>query len=111
MLRVEYNDPNMTLRDRPTNWGGGVWLYNGIPFTGIKVFRDINTNQISGESEYKDGIPDGRQIDYWPNGNFQEECFQKYDYYFGSYKRWNDQGILISHQEFDEFGNWVKTIL
>lgn len=22
MLRVEYNDPDLTLDDRPTNWGG-----------------------------------------------------------------------------------------
>mgnify|MGYP003456261602 CR=1 FL=1 len=110
MLRIEESNPNLTYRNRPTNWGGGVRLYNGQPFTGILVYRDED-GKIFAESEYKDGIPDGRQIDYWPNGNFQEECFQKYDYYIGSYKRWNDQGVLISHQEFDEFGNWKKTIL
>jgi antitoxin component YwqK of YwqJK toxin-antitoxin module len=110
MLRINNDDQNLTLRNRPTNWGAGVYLYNGIPFTGIKVYR-YDDNEISAEYEYKDGIPDGRQIDYWPNGNLQEECYQRYDYYVGSYKRWNEQGLLISHQEFDEFGNWVKTNL
>jgi antitoxin component YwqK of YwqJK toxin-antitoxin module len=110
MLRVEYNDPNMTLRNRPTNWGSGVYLYNGAPFTGVMVYRE-NNGQITAEYEYKDGIFDGRQATYWPNGNLEEEYFQKYDYHIGAFKRWNEQGVLISHQEFDELGNWIKTIL
>ena len=110
MLRIDYDDPNLSLRDTPTNWGRGVWLYNGQPFTGIKVFKDQN-GQLEAESEYKDGIPDGRQVEYWPNGHLKEECFQKYDYYIGSFKIWDDQGVLISHQEFDEFGNWKKTLV
>ena len=110
MLRVEDNDPNMTLDNRPTNWGGGVWLYNAEPFTGIEVFRN-EEGVIFAECEHKDGILDGRQVEYWPNGNLKEEYFQKYDYHIGAFKRWNEQGILISHQEFDELGNWKKTIL
>lgn len=23
MLRIEHDDPNLTYRNRPTNWGGG----------------------------------------------------------------------------------------
>lgn len=111
MTRIEYNNQNLTLRDKPTNWGGGVWLYHGEPFTGIIYFIFPNTNQLSGESEFKDGILDGRQAEYWENGNIKEECFQKYDYYIGSFKRWNEQGELISHQEFDNMGNHKETIL
>ena len=110
MLRIEYSNPNLTLRDRPTNWGGGVWLYNGQPFTGIIVYKDTN-GQLEGESEFKDGILNGRQVEYWENGNLKEEYFQKYDYYIGSFKRWNEQGELISHQEFDENGDYIKTIV
>lgn len=53
-------------------------------------------------------VLDGRQVEYWPNGKLKEECFQKYDYYVGSFKLWNEQGILISHQEFDEKWKFEK---
>ena len=111
MLRLNIDDSSLVLDNQPTNWGGGVILYNGNPFTGILFEYYPNSTQLSSESEYKDGIPDGRQVEYWPNGNLKEECFQKYDYYIGSFKLWNDQGVLISHQEFDEFGNWKKTLV
>ncbi|QPH40848.1 toxin-antitoxin system YwqK family antitoxin [Pedobacter endophyticus] len=111
MLRVEYNDPDMKLRNRPTNWGGGVYLYKGQPFTGVETYHDPNTNILVAEYEYMDGIFDGRQATYWPNGKLKEEYFQKYDYHIGSFKRWDEKGNLISHQENDEFGNWIKTIL
>lgn len=111
MLRINTNDPNLTLRDKPTNWGGGLWLYSGTPFTGIVYEYYPNTLQLWSEIEHKEGILDGRQVIYWSNGKLQEECFQKYDYYVGSFKKWNEQGELISHQEFDQFGHWVKTIL
>ena len=74
MLRIDYNSSNLILRDRPTNWGGGVWLYNGQPFTGIKVYKD-EMGQLEAESEFKDGILSGRQVEYWPNGNKKEEYF------------------------------------
>ncbi|NLN32896.1 MAG: hypothetical protein GX159_04795 [Flavobacteriaceae bacterium] len=111
MIRIEYNDPNLTLRDRPTNWGGGVKLYNGVPFTGIIFYKSPNSNQLLNESEYKEGILEGRQVEYWENGNLKEEYFQKYDYNIRSFKRWNEQGELISHQVFDENGNYVETII
>ena len=111
MIRIEYNDPNLTLRDIPTNWGGGVKLYNGIPFTGIIFYKSPNSDQLLNESEYKEGVLEGKQVEYWGNGNLKEEYFQKYDYNIGSFKRWNEQGELISHQVFDENGNYVKTII
>lgn len=111
MVRIEYNDPEFTLDDKPTNWGGGVYLYKGQPFTGLMTYHDPATNKLEMESEYKDGIFDGRQAEYWINGNLKEEYFQKYDYHIGSFKRWDENGQLISHQENDEFGNWVNTIL
>jgi antitoxin component YwqK of YwqJK toxin-antitoxin module len=111
MIRIDINDSNFVLRDTPTNWGGGFWYYNGIPFTGITYEYYPNTTQLSSESEFKNGILDGRQLEYWPNGQIKVEFFQMFDYHHGSFKEWNAQGELISHQEFDEFGNWVKTIL
>ena len=111
MIRIETDDPNLILRDRPTNWGGGVWLYNGIPFTGIEYEYFPNTTQLSSESEYKDGIFDGRQVEYWPNGNIKQEYYAKYDYFVGLFKEWNEQGVLISHQEYDQNGNLIKVVI
>lgn len=111
MLRIEYNDPSLVLGDRTTDWGSGIYFLNGNLFTGVKTFHNKITQVLEAEYEYKDGVFDGRQAEYWSNGNLKEEYFQKYDYNIGAFKRWNEQGNLISYQEFDQFGNWVKTIL
>jgi len=111
MTRIDINDPDLTLRDMPTNWGAGVYLYAKEVVTGIIYEFFPNSDQLWFESEYKDGIPDGRQAEYWPNGVLKEEYFQKYDYHVGSFKEWNEDGKLISYQENDQFGNWIKTVL
>lgn len=111
MLRVNIEDSNLTLRDRPTNWGGGVSLYNGQLLTGVIYEYYPNTNQLSDECEYRDGIPDGRQVQYWENGNMKEEYFAKYDNTYGSFKTWNEQGVLTFYAEYDQFGNLIKRIV
>lgn len=111
MLRIDINDVDLTLKDRPTNWGRGVSLYNGELFTGVIYEYFPNTNQYSSEDEYKDGIPDGRQVEYWSNGNLKEEYYQKYDYIINSYKRWSEAGELISYSEYDVNGNKIKKII
>jgi antitoxin component YwqK of YwqJK toxin-antitoxin module len=111
MIRIDINDPNLTLRDRPTNWGTGVWLYNGVLFTGIVYEYFPNTTQFSSESEYVDGILDGRQVEYWPNGKIKDEYFEKYDGVYGSFKEWNEQGVLITHQIYDSNGNLIEVII
>jgi hypothetical protein len=111
MIRIDINDPNLTLRDRPTNWGAGVSLYNGLLFTGIIYEYFPNTTQFSSEDEYKDGILDGRQVEYWANGQIKSEYFKKYGGVYGSFKEWNEQGLLITHQEYDSLGNFVRKII
>lgn len=111
MIRVDINDPDFTLDDMPTNWGGGVCRYRGVLFEGILYEYFPNTTQLSSESEYKEGIPDGRQVDYWPNGYIKSELFEKYNDIYGSFKQWNEQGVLITYQEHDQFGNLIKKII
>jgi antitoxin component YwqK of YwqJK toxin-antitoxin module len=111
MLRIDINDPNLILRETPTNWGDGVYLYNGQPITGLVYEYYPNSNQLSSESEHKDGILDGRQVEYWPNGNLKEEYYQKYDYLIGSFKVWSETGELISYSEYDFNGNKIKKII
>lgn len=111
MLRIEINDPNLILDDMPTNWGEGVFHYNGELFEGIMYEYFPNSTQLSSESEYKEGIADGRQVEYYPNGKIKEEYFEKYATFYGSFKSWDEQGVLIMHQEYDNFGNLIKRII
>jgi len=111
MIRVNINDPDFTLDDMPTNWGAGVCRYKGELLEGILYDFFSNTNQLASESEYKEGIANGKQIEYWPNGQIKSEMFEKYDNIYGSFKQWNDQGVLITHQEHDNFGNLIKKII
>lgn len=111
MIRVDIKDPNFTIDGTPTDWGAGVCRYNGELFEGILYEYFPNTTQLSSESEYKDGIPDGRQVDYWPNGKIKCEMFEKYEDIYGSFKKWNEQGVLILHQEHDNFGNLIKKVI
>lgn len=111
MIRIDINDPNLTLRDKPTNWGAGVSLYNGLPFTGVIYEYYPNTTQLWSEAEHKDGILDGRQVDYWSNGQIKSEYFQKYDRVYGSFKEWNEQGVLLTHQEYDSLGHFLRKIV
>ena len=111
MFQIDINDPNLILRDRPTNWGTRVLLFNGENFTGTVYEYYPNSTQLSSESEYVDGIADGRQVEYWPNRNKKEEYYQKYDHTINSYKIWNEQGILISHSEYNSIGNLIKKII
>ncbi|HEY6142180.1 MAG TPA: hypothetical protein VIV55_01955 [Flavobacterium sp.] len=110
-MRIDTNDVNITLRDMPTNWGEGVWLYNGELFTGIMYEYFPMTNQLCSEVELKEGIIDGRQVEYYPNGQIKEEYFEKYAAFYGSFKSWDEHGVLIMHQEYDDFGNLIKKII
>ncbi|UFH35069.1 hypothetical protein [Flavobacterium acetivorans] len=112
MTRIDINDPNLTIDDMPTNWGGAVWLYNEEPFTGIRYEYFPGTIQLSSEAEFMDGIQHGRQAEYWTNGQIKIEFFENYGgKFYGSFKEWNDQGVLITYQEHDNFGNLIKKII
>jgi antitoxin component YwqK of YwqJK toxin-antitoxin module len=111
MIKIYDNDSNLILDLDLPSWGDqGIWLYNGLPFTGIIMYRDDN-DQVYGEDEYKEGMRNGRQVEYWENGNLKEEYFEKEGVYIGSFKCWNEQGVLVFHEENDELGNWKRTIL
>ena len=50
-------------------------------------------------------------MQYWPNGKLKEKYFQKYDFFKGSFKSWNEEGTLTTHVEFDDDGNLLKRII
>ncbi|HZW62098.1 MAG TPA: hypothetical protein VFF15_00480 [Flavobacteriaceae bacterium] len=110
MDRIDINDPNLTLDLKPTNWGGGISLYNGIPFTGIIEEYFNGTSQLLSEGEYRDGVIHGRQVEYFLNGQIETEYYEKYGGFYGAKKYWNEQGALIYHEEFSDEGVslWAK---
>lgn len=79
MIRINVNDENLTLDPKPTNWGAGVSLYNGVLFTGIIEEYFEGTTQLLAESELREGILHGRQVEYFPNGQIESEFFERYD--------------------------------
>lgn len=111
MIKIYDNDPKLSLDlDLPSYGGQGVWLFDGKPFNGIIIY--INENKkIYAEEQLKDGMRNGRQLEYWENGKFKEEYFEKEGLYISSYKRWSEDGTLVFHEENDEFGNWKETII
>lgn len=104
MQRVDINDPNLTLRDSPTNWGEGVWLYSGSLFTGIIYENYPNSSQVIEEGEYIDGIIHGQQAEYWENGQVKTIYWQKFGASYKTTKRWDEVGMLIYEAEFSDDG-------
>ncbi|WP_417942164.1 hypothetical protein [Flavobacterium sp. RS13.1] len=47
MLRIEINNPNLILDDMPTNWGEGIFHYNGELFEGIMYEYFPDSTQLS----------------------------------------------------------------
>ena len=109
MIRVLEED--LELMPYPSPWGSGRWSYNGIPFTGIAFENWEGTQILMNESEYIDGYEDGIQREYHQNGQVRIEYYKKNDFVYNYMKKWNDQGILIYHVEYDEFGNMTNAIL
>lgn len=105
MTRINANNPNLILDPKPTNWGAGIYLYNGTLFTGILEDNFDGTTQLQCESEFNDGILDGRQVEYFLNGQIKYECFEKYDVPYGFKRIWDQSGVLLYIEEFDSYGN------
>lgn len=108
MLMIEYKE--LELMPYPSPWGGGQWSYNGAPFTGIGYNEHSQTGNIYHEIEYKDGYEEGLETKYWPNGLRREEFYNKEDYIYKYHKKWDEQGVLQYHVEFDDFGNKTRIV-
>lgn|SRR5690606_4368805 len=104
-------DEQLALMPTPTAWGEGRWSYNGEPFTGIAYEYWPNSQILHNESEYVDGFEQGLQREYYTNGQLRLEYYKKEDFIYNHMKKWNIQGALIYHVEYDKHGNITKKIL
>jgi len=110
MLRVR--DEDLEIMTYPTAlWGGCRWAYNGVPFTGISFEYHKNTQILLNESQYIDGYIEGLQIEYHSNGQKSNEYYSKHGHVRQYMKKWDEQGKLIYHVEYDDNGNTTNAIL
>lgn len=108
MLRVDEND--LKVMPLPTPWGGIRYSYNGIPFTGIAYEYLENTQLYIHESSFIDGFEEGLQIKYHPNGQKSVEYYSKNGDVYNYVKKWDNEGNLIYHIEYDEYGNRTRVV-
>lgn len=109
MTTINFNDINIEVK-HPDAGGGSTYYYQGQPFTGTIVEFHDNGNLI-GETEIKNSYIDGRIRQYYENGQIEEEKFKRFNRIYGTYKYWNEEGILILHIIYDDNGNEVQRII
>ncbi|OUL63706.1 toxin-antitoxin system YwqK family antitoxin [Flavobacterium sp. AJR] len=111
MTRINFNDDNIEIKHPDA--GGGTYYYyyyQGQPFTGILEEFYSNGNLI-GEITVVNGHVDGRQTQYYENGQIKEECFEKLNALYNTYKYWNELGNLILHIIHDNNGNEIQRVI
>lgn len=109
MLRIPLD--NLDVMPTPAPWGAGRWSYNGIPFTGVTYEYWHNTQILNNESEHVDGYIEGLQREYHQNGQLKSEYYSKNGHVYRYVKEWNENGNLVYHVEYDDFGNETNAIL
>ena len=109
MIRINFDDNDLQYAGIDAG-GGNMYNYKNQPFTGIIEEFYANGN-LTGEIECKNGYSDGLQTTYYENGQMQEEYYLKYNRFYGSYKRWDENGNLISHTEYDNNGDLIRRVV
>lgn len=95
--RVDIDD--LEEKDMNICTGGMFYDYMNKPFTGFMIHGYFENGQISGETEYVNGEDIGWVIEYYENGNTENESLQygATNVYFADYK---DDGTKISSHFF-----------
>lgn len=106
MIRINSDNPDLIF-GIPDAGGGETYFYQGQPFTGIieDYFYD-NPSVLAGETQVVNSHTDGRQTTYWPNGQLQEEYFEKNHRSYNTHKTWNEQGNQVSYSEYSQPGKY-----
>lgn len=109
MIRINFNDNNIEIK-HPDAGGGMCYFYQGKAFTG--VFEEFYSNgNLIGEITVVDGSVNGRQTQYYDNGQIKQEYFEKFNAMYGSYKHWDESGNLILYIIHDNEGKEIEKIV
>jgi len=104
-LRVEYEDLDVVGYDAG---GGEIIEYQGQSFTGTIVqFID---GILIGEEEFSNGHKGGIQRNYFLNGALQDEYSIYFNKLEGTFRSWDENGILISETIWRD-GESIKVIV
>lgn len=74
-----------------------VWRHGAEPFTGITV-DTFDDGSPWGETEYRNGVPDGLARTYWRSGGLRIEV-------------WNDYGIARRERSWHESGRLTEDVV
>ena len=97
----------------------GRLIYRGEFFTG-QAAEYGREGQLLGLTSYVNGIPDGPDKGWYPDGTPESEGVVKYGRAVGEWRRWHpdgslqkldifsDKGDLLSRRMWDENGNLIK---
>lgn len=75
---------------------GHVWVRAGERFTGTAVDR-FPDGSLLGETEYREGVPDGLSRTYWPGGVLRREI-------------WNNYGVRVRERWWHENGRIAEDL-
>jgi antitoxin component YwqK of YwqJK toxin-antitoxin module len=87
---------------------GHVWVRDGERFTGTAVDR-FPDGSLLGETEYRDGVPDGLSRTYWRGGGLRIEDWHVYGVRVRS-RHWYETGQLAEDTVTDERGAVVRLV-
>lgn len=102
MQRVNIDDIDIEY----TRSGSPVYTWQGKPFTGI-AYELNSAGKLINETSYVDGIEDGSEKLWYPNGQSESVIEVKWNRPHGKFQHWYEDG-KIKYEGICELGYVVK---
>ncbi|WP_194832263.1 toxin-antitoxin system YwqK family antitoxin [Nocardia sp. XZ_19_369] len=85
------------------------FYYQGQPFTGEMIETNA-AGETVGITAYRDGVPDGPEREWFPDGSPRLEGQSTNGDPVGEWREWHPNGQISRHQRFDSGGTslWQK---
>jgi antitoxin component YwqK of YwqJK toxin-antitoxin module len=93
MMRISIDDTDISPQQEI--------LYEGEPFTGTAVEYSPDGTIIA-ETDYRNGIRDGRDRGYYPNGQVESEEWYDFGMGHGTARAWYPNGQLKEEEEINK---------
>jgi antitoxin component YwqK of YwqJK toxin-antitoxin module len=95
-------------REQTTSDTEDGWMVrlDGVPFTGEVL--DSEDGRITGVTTYRDGLQDGPEVEYYPDGAKESEGHYSKGTLVGEYRTWYPGGQLKEFNLLDRWGDVRK---